>query len=94
VIRAGSFEHLLKVIWGALCGRLLALALDSGDERVLMPLPALLLFRVVGAAFAGVVFPLCLATRAVEDHPHHLLAEGVASDDVEELFFGLRTLSP
>jgi hypothetical protein len=49
------------VIWGALGGRLFAITLDSGDERVLTPLLALLLlFRAVGAAITGVVFPLAL----------------------------------
>jgi hypothetical protein len=56
VVRARSLEHLLKVVRGARGRRLLALALSSGHERVTGPwLVLLLLFRVVGGAFVGVL---------------------------------------
>jgi hypothetical protein len=44
IVWARSLEHLLKVVRGALGGRLLALALSSGHERVTRPWLVLLLF--------------------------------------------------
>ena len=57
-----------------------------------MPLLVLLLARMVGGAFAGVLVPLSLAFEVVKNRPDRLLARGMASGDVEELFGGLRAL--
>ena len=82
------FEQLLKVVRGTL-GRLLTLlAVGSGHERALVPLLVLLLVGAVGGAFVGILVPLCLALRAVENRPDCLLVRGVAGGDVEELLSG------
>ena len=57
-------------------------------ERALMPLLVLLLARMVGGAFAGILVLLCLALDLVKDHSDHLLTRGMASGDVEELLGG------
>ena len=48
----------------------------------------LLLARMVGGAFAGILVLLCLAFEAVEGRPDRLLARGVAGGDVKELLGG------
>jgi hypothetical protein len=77
VVRARPLEELLKVVRLALGGHLLALSLGSGHERVITPLLVLLLLRVVGGAFTGVVVPLCLALGPVKNCFDRLLARGM-----------------
>jgi len=69
------------------------LAVGDGHERALAPLLVLLLAGMVGGAFAGVLVPLCLALETVEDRSDHLLTQGMAGGDIEELLGGLRTLT-
>jgi hypothetical protein len=89
VVRAGSLEHLLKVIRCALGRHLLTLVLCDGHERIPMPLLApLLVLRAVLGALAGVLVLLGLASGAVENHSNNLLARSVASGNVEELLGG------
>ena len=65
----------------------------GGHERALTPLLVLPLDGTVGGAFAGVLIPLHLALKAVEDRSDCLLARGVAAGDVEELLGGSRALT-
>ena len=53
-----------------------------------MPLLILLLYKMVGGAFIGILVPLHLAFEVVEDRSDHLLARGMAGGDVEELLGG------
>ena len=93
MVRAWPFEQLLEVVRGTLGGLLNPLVVGSGHEQALMPLLVLLLVGVVGGAFAGVLIPLCLALKVVEDRSDRLLARGVAGGDVEELLGGSQTLA-
>ena len=81
------FERLLKVVRGTLGGLLTPLAVGGGHERALTPL-LVLLDGMVGGAFAGVLAPLHLAFKAVKDRSDHLLTQGMAGGDVEELLGG------
>ena len=64
----------------------------GGHERALTLLLVLLLAGIVRGTFAGVLVPLCLALEAVEDRSDRLLAQGVASGNVEELLGGSQAL--
>ena len=88
MVRAWPFEQLLKVVRGTLGGLPTPLAVGSGHERALAPLPILHLAWTVRGTFAGVLVPLCLALEAVEDRSDRLLARGMAGGDVEELLGG------
>ena len=48
------------------------------------PFSVLLLIRTVGGAFVGVLIPLHLASRAIENCSNRLLNENVAGHDVIE----------
>jgi hypothetical protein len=92
-----ALEHLLEVVEGALSGRPLALSFGSGHEQALVPLLVvvlLLLTEAVGGTLIGVLVPLCLAFRAIEDCPHRVLAKGVANGNVEELLSSPWAFSP
>ena len=74
MVRAWPFEQLLKVVRGTLGGLSTPFAVDSRHEQALTPLPILLLARMVGGVFIGVLVPLCLAFEAVKNCPDRLLA--------------------
>ena len=74
MVRAWPFEQLLEVVRGTLGGLPTPFAVGSGHERALMPLLVLLFVGMVGGAFVGVLVPLCLASKAVENCPDLLLA--------------------
>ena len=61
---------------------------SGGHEQSLAPLPILLLDGMVGGTFTGVLVLFHLALKAVKDRSDRLLAQGVASGDVEELLGG------
>ena len=42
----------------------------------------------VGGTFAGILVPLCLSLKAVEDRSDRLLTRGMTSGDVKELLGG------
>ena len=75
------------MVWGTLGGLLTPLAIGSGHERALAPLPVLLV-GAVGGAFAGVLIPLHFSLGMVKNCSNHLLTRGMASGDVEELLSG------
>ena len=81
------------MVWVTLGGLPTPLAIDGGHERALAPLLVLLLAGMVGGAFAGILIPLHLALKAVEDRSDRLLARGMAGGDVEELLGGLWALT-
>ena len=68
-------------------------AVGGGHERALTPLLVLLLDGMVGGTFTGILVSFCLALEAIEDRSDRLLAQGVASGDVEELLGGSRALT-
>ena len=57
-----------------------------------MPLLVLLLVGMVRGALADVLVLFCLALKVIEDRSNHLLTQGMASGEVEELFGGLWAL--
>jgi hypothetical protein len=80
----------------AFCGRVLALALCNGHERILRPLlapPLLLLLRAIGGAFTIFLIPLGLASGTVKNRSDCLRARGVAGCNVKELLGGLWALA-
>ena len=88
MVRTWSFEQLLEMVQGALDRLPTPLAVGGGQKRALTPLLVLLHARTVGGAFVGVLISLRLAFEAVENHPDHLLARGMAGGDVEKLLGG------
>ena len=80
------------MVRGTLGGLLTPFAVGGSHERTLVLLPVLLLARMVGGPFIGVLVLLCLAFEAVKGRPNSLLARGVAGGNVEELLGGSRDL--
>ena len=74
MVQARPFKQLLEVVRGTLGGLPTPLAVGGGHEQALALLLVLLLARMVGDAFAGVLVPLRLAFDAVENRPDRLLA--------------------
>ena len=93
MVWAWPFKQPLKVARGTLHGLLASLVVGVGHERALTPLFVLLLVGTVGGALASVLVPLCLALRVVKNCPDHLLAQGMAGGDVEDLLGGSRALT-
>ena len=93
MVWAWPFKQLLEELHDTFYGLLTSLAVGDGHERALVPLLALLLAGAVGGAFTGILDLICLALEPVEDHPDRLLAQGMASGDVEELLGGLWALT-
>ena len=93
MVRAWPFEQLLEVVQGTLSGLPAPLAVGGGHELALAPLLVLLLVGAVGGAFPGVLVPLCLDFKAVENHLDRLLARDMAGGNVEELLGGSRALT-
>ena len=82
------------MVRGTLGGLLTPLAVGVGHERALVPLLVLLLPGTVGGAFPGILVSLRLAFEASEDRSNHLLAQGMAGGDVDDLLGGSRALTP
>ena len=72
MVRAWSFEQLLKVVRGTLNGLSTPLAVGGGHERALTPLLVLLLAGMVEGAFAGILFLLHLVMRTYMLRPPQL----------------------
>ena len=85
MVQTLSFKQLLEVVRGAFGGLPTPLVAGGGHERALTPLLVLLLARMVGSTFIGILVLLCLAFEVVEDSSNCLLARGVAGGDVEKL---------
>ena len=88
MFRAWPSEQLLEVVRGTLSGLPTPFAISGGHEPALVPLLVLLLAGTVGGAFAGILVPLCLALRAVENHLDRLLTRGMVGGNVNELLGG------
>ena len=93
MVRAWPFKQLLEVVQGTLSRLLTPLVVGGGHERALALLLVLLLARIVGGAFVGVLVPLCLALEWVKDRSDRILARGMAGGNVEELLGGSRALT-
>ena len=93
MVRAWPFEQLLKVVQCTLSGLPAPFAVDGGHEQALVLLLVLLLVGTIGGAFTSIFVLLHLAFDAIKDRSNHLLARGMAGDDVEELLGGSRALT-
>ena len=80
------------MVWSALRGLPTTPTVSGGHEQALASLLVLLLGRMIGGAFAGVLVLLRFASGVVENCSDRLLARCVADGDVEQLLGGPRAL--
>ena len=72
------------MIGGALGRRSASFSLHGGHEQAPVLFLVLLLIRMVGGAFIGVLVPLRLASGAIKNCSNRLLVGSVVCRDVEE----------
>ena len=92
MVWAWSLKQFLEVVRSALCGLPTTPMVYGSHERALALLFFLFLGGTIGGAFAGVLIPLHLALKAVEDRSNRFFARGMVGSDVKEFLSGSQAL--